>query len=137
RLVVRERGAWRATPLLLAAVAVAVADVVFAVDSIPAVFAVTREPFLVLTSNAFAVLGLRSLYFLLAGLVDRFEHLRAALAVVLVLVGAKMLVADVVDVPVVLSLGVVVAALGIGIVASLRGTARRGAGSRLMPGLAR
>jgi len=128
RLLVRERGAWRATPLLLAAVAVAVADVVFAVDSIPAVFAVTREPFLVLTSNAFAVLGLRSLYFLLADLVDRFEHLRAALAVVLVLVGAKMLVADTVEIPVVASLAVVVAALGIGVVTSLRGSARRGAG---------
>jgi tellurite resistance protein TerC len=133
RLVVREHGAWRATPLLLAAVAVAVADVVFAVDSIPAVFAVTREPFLVLTSNAFAVLGLRSLYFLLADLVDRFEHLRAALAVVLVLVGAKMLVADVWEVPVVLSLGVVVLALGLGVVTSLRATARRAHGRRRRP----
>ena len=81
-----------------------------------------------LTSNAFAVLGLRSLYFLLADLVDRFEHLRAALAVVLVLVGAKMLVADTVEIPVVASLAVVVAALGIGVVTSLRGSARRGAG---------
>ena len=125
RLLVRQDRRWRATPLLLAAVAVAVADVVFAVDSIPAVFAVTREPFLVLTSNAFAILGLRALYFLLADLVDRFEHLRAALAVVLVLVGVKMLVADVVAVPVAVSLGVVLGALGIAVVASRRSLARR------------
>jgi tellurite resistance protein TerC len=120
RLVVRDHGRWLATPLLLAAVAVAVADVVFAVDSIPAVFAVTREPFLVLTSNAFAVLGLRSLYFLLADLVDRFEYLRAALAVVLVLVGVKMLASDLVEIPVAVSLGVVVGALAVAVVASVR-----------------
>jgi tellurite resistance protein TerC len=132
-LLVKE-DRWRATPLLLALAAVAVADVVFAVDSIPAVFAVTREPFLVLTANAFAVLGLRSLYFLLADLVDRFEHLRAALGVVLVLVGVKMLLADVVTIPVAVSLGLVVAALAVGIGASLlRPAGRRGSASSRHP----
>ncbi len=86
-----RRGALLATPLLLALIMVEFTDVVFAVDSIPAVFAITTDPFLVFTSNVFAILGLRSLYFALAGMIDRFHHLATALAVVLVLVGGKML----------------------------------------------
>ncbi len=84
-------GAWLATPLLLALLVVEVTDVVFAADSIPAVFAITTDPFLVFTSNVLAMLGLRSLYFALAGMMDRFAHLRTALALVLVIVGVKML----------------------------------------------
>jgi tellurite resistance protein TerC len=122
RLWVRSGVGWRATPLFLAIVAVSVADVVFAVDSIPAVFAITREPFLVLTSNAFAVLGLRALYFLLDDLVDRFVHLRTGLAVILVLVGLKMLLSDVVTVPVVGSLATIALCLGVAVLASLRTT---------------
>jgi tellurite resistance protein TerC len=87
-----RKGALLATPLLLALFMVELTDVVFAVDSIPAVFAITSDPFLVFTSNVFAILGLRSLYFALAGMIDRFHHLATALAIVLMLVGTKMLV---------------------------------------------
>ncbi len=87
-------GAWLLTPLALALILVETTDLIFAVDSIPAIFAITADPFLVFTSNVFAILGLRSLYFALAGLLDKFRYLKTALAVVLILVGAKMLVAD-------------------------------------------
>jgi TerC family integral membrane protein len=90
----RRPGAWLATPLLLALVMVELTDVVFAVDSIPAIFAVTTDPFLVFTSNVFALLGMRSLYFALAGMVGRFRYLEPALALVLVVVGTKMLAHD-------------------------------------------
>jgi tellurite resistance protein TerC len=93
---------------------------VFAVDSIPAVFAVTDEPFLVFTSNAFAILGLRALYFLLAGMMHRFVHLKTGLAAVLVFVGAKMLLTDVYHVPVLASLAIISALLGVAVGASLR-----------------
>ena len=122
RFWLRVDGRLLATPLLVVLVLIEVSDVVFAVDSIPAVFAVTQEPFLVFTSNAFAILGLRALYFLLADLVDRFVHLKLGLAIVLVWVGAKMLVADVWKVPTLLSLAVVVAVIAVSIVASLRAT---------------
>lgn len=121
---VRAGGKWMATPLLLALVAVELSDVVFAVDSIPAIFAVTQEPFIVFTSNIFAILGLRSLYFLLAGIIDRFVHLKTGLAAVLLFVGAKMLLADVVVVPVLVSLCVIVGMLAVAVVASLLGTKR-------------
>ena len=92
RVVATARlGALLATPLLLALVLVELTDVIFAVDSIPAIFAITTDPFLVFTSNVFAILGLRSLYFALAGLLDRFRYLNASIAIVLVVVGAKML----------------------------------------------
>src|SRR5207244_4995410 len=104
----RARTKWRVvpsvSPFLAALVAIETTDVVFAVDSIPAVFAVTDEPFLVFTSNAFAILGLRALYFLLAGMMGRFTYLKLGLAVVLVLVGVKMLATDLWHVPVGLSL---------------------------------
>jgi len=119
RLVAREDGRRMATPMLAVMVAVAVTDVVFAVDSIPAVFAVTRDPFIVFSSNAMAVLGLRAMYFLLAGMMTRFRYLQAGLAVVLVLVGAKMLAADVFHVPIWTSLVMIVALIGGSMVLSL------------------
>jgi tellurite resistance protein TerC len=111
RLLVREAGRWMATPLLLALVAVELTDVAFAVDSIPAIFAVTTDPFVVFTSNVFAILGLRSLYFVLADLAGRFRRLRAGLSAVLVYVGAKMIAAPWVSVPAVLSLAVILVIL--------------------------
>ncbi len=119
RFIVRQGGRRVATPLLLALLAIEVTDVVFAVDSIPAIFAVTLDPFIVFTSHIFAILGLRSMYFLLAGVVHRFVYLKVGLALVLVFVGAKMLVADVWKVPVAASLGVIAAVLAASIVASL------------------
>ena len=106
------------TPLLSALVAIAAADVVFAVDSIPATFAITTEPFLVVAANAFAVLGLRPLYFLLAGALERFVHLPISLAGVLVFIGAKMLFADLVHVPVGITLAVVAVMLAAGVATS-------------------
>jgi tellurite resistance protein TerC len=113
-----------ATPLLAVIIAIAAADVVFAVDSIPAVFGVTTEPFLVVSANAFAVLGLRPTYFLLAGAMDRFVHLQTGLAIVLLGVGAKMLLADVVHIPVWVNLVGVVVVLGTSIGTSLLATRR-------------
>jgi tellurite resistance protein TerC len=108
-----------ATPLLAVIVAIAAADVVFAVDSVPAVFGVTTEPFLVVSANAFAVLGLRPTYFLLAGAMQRFVYLQAGLAIVLLGVGAKMLLADVVHIPAWANLAGVVLVLGAAIGLSL------------------
>jgi len=108
-----------ATPLLVVLVLVEASDLVFAVDSIPAIFAITTDPFLVLTSNVFAILGLRAMYFLLADMADRFTYLKYGLAVVLVLIGAKMLLIDVWKVPVALSLGAVFGVIAASIVLSL------------------
>lgn len=118
--VVREGGRLLATPLVPLLLVVETSDVVFAVDSIPAVFAVTRDPFLVFTSNVFAILGLRALFFALVGVLDRLRYLKPSLALVLAFVGAKMLVAEWVHVPAALSLGVIAAILAVGAVASLR-----------------
>jgi tellurite resistance protein TerC len=103
-------------------VAVAVTDVIFAVDSIPAIFAVTREPFIVFAANAFAMLGLRALYFLLAGMRERFVYLSHGLAVVLGFIGVKMLLVDVWHVPIWLSLAVIVGVLGVAAAVSMRAT---------------
>jgi tellurite resistance protein TerC len=111
-----------ATPLLIALIVVETTDLVFALDSIPAVFAVTREPFLVYTSNVFAMLGLRSLYFLLAGAVERFRYLRFGLASVLVFVGAKMLLGDVLEIPTWVSLAFIAVALALAVTVSLGAT---------------
>jgi tellurite resistance protein TerC len=108
-----------ATPLLLALVAVEVTDVIFAVDSIPAIFAITSDPFIVFTSNIFAILGLRSLYFLLAGVITKFVYLKPGLAVILVFVGAKMLLTDIYKIPIGVSLGVIAGILGLSVAASL------------------
>jgi tellurite resistance protein TerC len=113
-----------ATPLFFALVLIEFTDVVFAVDSIPAIFAVTRDPFIVFTSNIFAILGLRSLYFLLAGFVERFTYLKPSLAAVLVFVGAKMALVDVVKIHPAASLAVVVGILATGVLATIV-TARR------------
>ncbi len=116
---VREGGRRAATPLFLVLVMVEFTDLVFAVDSIPAIFAVTRDPFLVYTSNVFAILGLRSLYFLLAGVMHKFEYLKLGLAAILVFVGAKMALVDWVKIPAGISLGVIAAILGLAVAASL------------------
>jgi len=116
--VVRE-GRRLATPMLLVLITIEVTDLVFAVDSIPAVLAVSRDPFVVYTSNIFAIMGLRSLYFLLAKMMDRFHHLKTGLAVVLAFVGVKMCVAEWVKVPVQYSLLVIAAVLAGSVVASL------------------
>ena len=116
---VRENGRRAATPLFLVLVMVEFTDLVFAVDSIPAIFAVTRDPFLVYTSNVFAILGLRSLYFLLAGVMHKFEYLKLGLAAILVFVGAKMALVDWVKIPAGISLGVIAAILAVAVAASL------------------
>ena len=99
-------------PFLLAVVVIELTDVIFAVDSIPAIFAVTRDPFIVFTSNIFAILGLRSMYFLLAGVVRKFRYLKVGLSAVLVFVGAKMLLADVIEIPILASLAAIAILLG-------------------------
>jgi tellurite resistance protein TerC len=114
-----ENGRQLATPLFLVLILVEVTDLVFAVDSIPAIFGVTRDPFIVFTSNIFAILGLRSLYFLLAAVVDRFYLLKYGIAAILTFVGAKMIGEHWIDVDMLLSLGVILAVLGISIGASL------------------
>lgn len=117
--LVKENGKWLATPLLLVLLAVETTDLIFAVDSVPAVFAVTKEPFIVYTSNIFAILGLRSMYFLIAGVIDRFWLLKPALALVLIFIGAKMLALSFFHVPILLSLAVIVTLLGGAVVFSL------------------
>ena len=119
KFIVRENGRRVATPLFMVLILVEVTDVMFALDSIPAIFAITQDPFIVYTSNVFAILGLRSLYFLLAGIVDKFVFLRYGLAAVLTFVGVKLLIAEVYHIPNVLSLGVIVVALAASVVASL------------------
>lgn len=116
----RENGRILATPLLLVLILIEFSDLIFAVDSIPAIFAITLDPFIVYTSNVFAILGLRSMYFLLAGIIHRFVYLRYALAFVLVFVGVKMLLEDVVHIPILVSLAVIAAALVVGVLVSLR-----------------
>jgi len=122
RFWIHNAGRWLATPLFAVLVIVETTDVVFAIDSIPAIFAVTDETFLVFTSNAFAILGLRALYFLLADMIGRFTYLKIGLAAVLVFVGAKMLISDVYHVPIWVSLAVIGLTLTVAIVASLRRT---------------
>jgi len=119
RFLVRERGRRLATPLMAALVLVATFDLLFAVDSIPAIFAVTRETFLVCAANAFSLLGLASLYFVLAELLGRFHYLNVGLGVVLVFVGAKMAGADLYELPIWTSLVVIVGVLGAAVGASL------------------
>jgi tellurite resistance protein TerC len=120
-------GRWMLTPLALALIVIDVMDLVFAVDSIPAVFAITRDPFIVYTSNVCAILGLRSLYFLLANLIDRFIYLKNGLALVLAFVGIKMIVADFVRLPNGLSLLVIVVILTVTITISMIVTRNRAA----------
>ncbi|CTQ00130.1 TerC family protein [Klebsiella variicola] len=107
RFFTRKNGVLFATPLLMVLILVELSDVIFAVDSIPAIFAVTTDPFIVLTSNLFAILGLRAMYFLLAGVAERFSMLKYGLSVILVFIGVKMLIVDFYHIPVAISLGVV------------------------------
>jgi len=122
---VKVDGRWMLTPLALALIVVDVMDLIFAVDSIPAVFAITRDPFIIYTSNVCAILGLRSLYFLLANLIDRFIYLKNGLALVLAFVGIKMIVADFVQLPNGLSLAVIVVILGLTMTISMMVTRKR------------
>lgn len=108
-----------ATPLFVVLILVETTDLIFALDSIPAIFAITQDPFIVYTSNVFAILGLRALYFLLAGVIEKFRFLKVGLAVVLVFVGVKMLLSDIFPVPIGVSLGVIAGILLTSIVASL------------------
>lgn len=117
-----QNGVRMATPLFLVLIVIEFTDLVFAVDSIPAIFAVTREPFIVFTSNVMAILGLRSLYVLLEGFVDRFVYLKTGLSIILVFIGAKLLLLEVFKIPTALSLGVVVTVLAISVIASIQKT---------------
>lgn len=119
KFFVRRAGTLMATPLFLILLIVESTDLVFAVDSIPAIFAVTQEPFIVYTSNVFAILGLRALYFLLANVMDKFEYLKLGLSAVLTFIGVKMVIMDFYHIPVGVSLTVVASILTISILASL------------------
>src|SRR4030095_13247823 len=119
RFFVRQDGRLLATPLLIALVLIELSDIVFAMDSILAIFAITTDPFIVLTSNIFALLGMRALYFLLANLARRFVYLQPGLALVLVFVGVKMAARDLFHLPVALSLLVVLLLIGGSVVSSL------------------
>ncbi|MBS0659671.1 MAG: TerC family protein [Verrucomicrobia bacterium] len=133
RFFVHQAGRWVATPLFVVLLLVESTDLIFAVDSIPAIFAVTRDPFIVYTSNVFAILGLRSMYFVLAGVMDKFHYLKLGLATVLTFVGVKMVIVDFYKIPTALSLGVVVSILAVAVFASLvRDRRLREAG--LLPG---
>lgn len=122
---VRENGVRVFTPLFLVLVMIELTDLIFAVDSIPAIFAITTDPFIVFTSNIFAILGLRAMYFMLVGMADRFHLLKYGLAMVLVFVGTKMLIADYYKIPVQLSLGMVIVIIATFMIASLWATRKR------------
>jgi tellurite resistance protein TerC len=113
-----------ATPLLLVLLVVEWSDLIFAIDSIPAIFAVTRDPFLIYSSNIFAILGLRALFFVLAGMLDRFVYLKPGVAFILVFVGLKMLVSAWVHLPTLISLAVIITTLSVAVIFSLRHSAR-------------
>lgn len=125
RFFVRESSRRLATPLFAVLVVVETTDIVFAVDSIPAIFGITRNPFIVFTSNAFAILGLRALYFLLARMMKRFAYLQIGLSVILVFVGLKMLVNELIHLPAWVSLGFILVTLALSVVLSLRVEARK------------
>ncbi len=124
KLFTHRNGRWLATPLFAVLILVETTDVVFAVDSIPAILAVSREPFIVFASNAFAILGLRSLYFLLSGMAGRFRYLNIGLGVILAFVGVKMLLVEVIHLPTWASLVIITTVLTVTIVASLRAEKR-------------
>ena len=119
RDTVDGRVRWVATPLFVVLVLVETTDLIFAVDSIPAIFAITQDPFIVYSSNIFAILGLRALYFLLAGVIHKFHYLKLGLSGVLIFVGLKMLLVDLYKVPVGASLAVIAIVLGMSVAASL------------------
>jgi len=125
RFFVRRDGARCATPLLLTLILIEASDLVFALDSIPAIFGVTRDPFLIYTSNAFAVLGLRALYFAVAGMVRRFDYLDVGLSLVLILIGLKMIAEGFIEIPIWLMLSSVVGLIGGAVLLSLAKERRR------------
>lgn len=122
RFFVTENGIRMMTPLFLALILVEISDLIFAVDSIPAIFAITSDPFIILTSNIFAILGLRAMYFLLADMADRFTYLKYGLALVLVFIGTKMLLIDIYKIPIGISLAVVATLIGSSVLISLAKT---------------
>ena len=119
RFLVRRAGHYLATPLFIVLIVVETTDIIFAVDSIPAILAITLDPFIVYTSNVFAILGLRALYFALAGIMELFHHLHYGLSAVLVFVGIKMLIGDIYKIPVSIALSVVAGILFISVIASI------------------
>jgi len=119
KFFVKQGGSYFATPLFIALLMVETTDLIFAVDSIPAILAITLDPFIIYTSNVFAILGLRALYFALAGVMKLFHHLRYGLSAILVFVGAKMLLADFYKIPVGVALGAVAGILIISVIASM------------------
>lgn len=119
RFFVIKNGKRFGTPLLLALITIEVTDVIFAVDSIPAIFAITSDPFIVFSSNIFAILGLRSLYFALKSVMDRFHYLRIGLAVILSFIGTKMLLTEVVKIPIIVSLVVIACVLALSVLMSI------------------
>ena len=129
-LFIRENGRRLATPLFAVLLLVETTDVVFAVDSVPAVLAVAREQFIVFSSNAFAILGLRSMYFLLSGMAGRFRYLNVGLGVILASVGVKMLLSDIVHIPTLPSLSIIVVTLFVSVMASLAAERREASGSQ-------
>lgn len=122
RFFIRENGKRMVTPLFIVLIAVELTDLMFAVDSVPAIFAVTTDVFVVTTSNIFAILGLRSLYFALRGLANRLHYLKHGLAVILMLIGAKILLADIYPIPIAVTLGATAIILAVATVASLMRT---------------
>ena len=120
----KVNGKWMLTPLALTLIVIETMDIIFAIDSIPAVFAITRDPFIIYTSNICAILGLRSLYFLLAKMMHRFVYLKCGVSIVLAFVGTKMLLRDVFEIPTLLSLGIVIGVLGTTMVISMIATRR-------------
>src|SRR3989338_8410255 len=119
KFFVRKNGRTWATPLFVVLLVIETTDVIFAVDSIPAILAITKDPFIVYTSNVFAILGLRALYFALAGIMRLFHHLHYGLAAILGFVGIKMILSDIYKIPIMVSLGFILSALALSIIASL------------------
>jgi tellurite resistance protein TerC len=132
RLFAKENGRFVVTRLFIALLAIELTDIVFAVDSVPAILAVTTEPFIVITSNVFAIMGLRSLYFVLAGMMSKFRYLKTALSILLVIIGAKMLAHDIIHIPNWISLSLVIGIVGIGVATSFFVDAREFRKSMMM-----
>lgn len=124
KFLLKKDGVTYVTPLFLVLLMVETTDLLFAIDSVPAVFAVTQDPFIVFTSNVFAILGLRSLYFALAGLMNKFQYLKISLVFILAYVGAKMLLEHHYDIPIPVTLGVIGGILAVGILASIFGAGK-------------
>ncbi len=124
RFFVKQKNRWHMTPLFLVLILIEISDLIFAMDSVPAIFALTNDAFIIFTSNIFAIMGLRALYFLLANLLPRFHLLKYGIALVLIFVGAKMLFAPWIEIPILLALGIVVAILMTTVVLSMLNRAR-------------